>query len=632
MSDDFPHDRPPGGHLGLHPDPRTEAALAQAQAQAQAHAALLSALAAGLCQDAGVAIEVYPGPWQWDPLRRVIRVSAHDLEQHGPDYCAGVLANEVGHFFITRHHLLRHDFPEPEAPSQVAGELLLDALEDPRVDQWIAERYPGVERWHAAAYGEPTLINPGLPDFLVFCHACAQEERAFLGVSAAVADALTETWEARHAYTETAPSTDAVAFGSKGLRARYQFQVWPALVTPRWVPAPYEQVIQISAVEALRLAQAEIFPAAARLYAGDVEAIERYLNDRPERAARARRMMKAGQARELMVQVRHHPGRSALTSGWAHDLARELLEAMLIEGRPRRLVRATGPGLPGDPSIMPPPPPPPDLPPLHIEWRPPSNYDRAHARVAEQIERLTKHLDEVLRPRKRLHERSGYPSGRHVDLRKLMQFEADPRRYTELWVRSTIPDRRDVAVTLLVDLSGSMSGDKIESALLGTILMAETLDRLSVPFAVIGFQDVLVPLRSFDQPFDDAARMAIAEMPQEVGACRHGGNNQPSYNDDGPCLMEAAEDLMGYAASERVLIVVSDGLPEGRRSSREDLSRAVDRITAPGVGVELIGLGLGPGTQHVRTYYPESVANVPVARFSDEIARLVERVLLGPGG
>jgi uncharacterized protein with von Willebrand factor type A (vWA) domain len=593
-----------------------------------ADAALLSALAAGLCQDAGVAIEVHPGPWQWDPLRRVIRVSAHDLETHGPDYCAGVLANEVGHFFITRQHLFKHGFPDAELPSPIGSEILLDALEDPRVDQWIAERYPGVERWHAAAYGEPAPINLGLPDFLIYCMACAQEERAFLGVSAAVADALTETWEARHEYADVVPSVEAVAFGSKGLRARYQFQVWPALITPRWVPAPHEQAVQISAVEALRLAQAEIFPAAARLYHGDVEAIERYLNDRPERAARARRMIKAGQARELMVQVRHHPGRSELTSRWAHDLAREALEAMLIEDRPRRLIRATGPGLPGDPSTMPPPPP--DLPPLQLEWQPPSNYDRAHARVAEQIERLTRHLDEVLRPRKRLNERSGYPSGRHVDLRKLMQFEADPRRYSELWVRSTIPDRRDVAMTLLVDLSGSMSGDKIESALLGTILLAETLDRLSVSFAVIGFQDVLVPLRRFDQPFDEAARQAIAEMPQEVGACRHGGNNMPSYNDDGPCVLEAAEDLLNQSATERVLIVVSDGLPEGRRSNKDDLRRAIETITGPATGLELIGLGLGPGTQHVRTYYPESVANVAVARFSDEIARLVERVVLGP--
>jgi hypothetical protein len=168
------------------------------------------------------------------------------------------------------------------------------------------------------------------------------------------------------------------------------------------------------------------------------------------------------------------------------------------------------------------------------------------------------------------------------------------------------------------------------------LLTDDDIDRVEdgelVPFAVIGFQDVLVPLRSFDQPFDDAARMAIAEMPQEVGACRHGGNNQPSYNDDGPCLLEAAHELLDHPAGERVLIVVSDGLPEGRRSDQADLRRAVEELSHPEMGLELIGLGLGPGTQHVRTYYPESVANVPVARFSDEIARLVERVLLGPSG
>ena len=55
-------------------------------------AAILSTLAAGLCQDAGVALEVHPDRWAWDPIRRVIKVPAKDLDEHGPDYCAGILS------------------------------------------------------------------------------------------------------------------------------------------------------------------------------------------------------------------------------------------------------------------------------------------------------------------------------------------------------------------------------------------------------------------------------------------------------------------------------------------------------------------------------------------------------------
>jgi uncharacterized protein with von Willebrand factor type A (vWA) domain len=588
-------------------------------------AAMLSALAAGLCQDAGVLIEIYPGPWAWDPVRRVIQVNQKDLETHGPDWCAGVLANEIGHFYLTRYPLFDVSFP-----SKVAGEILLDALEDPRVDQWMMDRYPGIERWHHAAHASATPINAGLPDFLAFCIAVGDEERAMLGVTPTVGRAFEESWLARQHYAAITPSTEFIQHASKGLRARYKLQVWPALTTQKWVPPAHEQAIQISAIEALRFAEREIFEVAADVFNADVEAIEKYLNDKPARAARARRLIDAREARELMFQARHHPGAKPLTSRWAHDLAFEAVEAMLTEDRPRRLIKQVGtPSAGGDPSILPPPPPP-DLAPIDpMMWYAPTDYDKALARVARQIDRLTSHLEEIIKPRRRLKERSGYPSGRHIDLRKLLAFEADPRRYNELWVRSSIPDRRDVAVTLLVDLSGSMSGEKVQSALLGTILLAETLDRLDVPFAVTGFQDVLIPLRTFDQAFDDEARKAISEIPQEVNSCRHGGNNQGGYNDDGPCLLECAEDLLAYPAAERMLIVVSDGLPEGRRSTREDLTAAVRTITTEAGQLELIGLGLGSGTDHVKTYYPESVANVPIDRFSDEIARIIERALLG---
>ena len=39
----------------------------------------LSALAAGLCQDAGIRVEVSERTWAWDPMRRVIYVAADDL-------------------------------------------------------------------------------------------------------------------------------------------------------------------------------------------------------------------------------------------------------------------------------------------------------------------------------------------------------------------------------------------------------------------------------------------------------------------------------------------------------------------------------------------------------------------------
>ena len=117
-------------------------------------------------------------------------------------------------------------------------------------------------------------------------------------------------------------------------------------------------------------------------------------------------------------------------------------------------------------------------------------------------------------------------------------------------------------------------------------------------------------------------------MVQEVEGCRHEGNNCPRYNDDAPCLLEAAEKLLDQTGTDRILVVV-DGIPEGRRSEPQDLHTAVTSLRELGSDLRLVALGLGPHTTHVRHYYPESMADVPLNRFARTIGSLVERMLLG---
>ena len=109
----------------------------------------LSALAAGLCQDAGIGVELGPR-WAWDAARRVLVVAETDLRARGADWCAAVLAHEVGHYFVTRYHLFAVPFPLPEALP-----VLMNGLEDPRANAWIVGRYPGTARWLTRLDEEP---------------------------------------------------------------------------------------------------------------------------------------------------------------------------------------------------------------------------------------------------------------------------------------------------------------------------------------------------------------------------------------------------------------------------------------------------------------------------------------------
>ncbi len=598
----------------------------------------LSALAAGLCQDAGIGVELGPR-WGWDAARRVLVVAESDLRGRGADWCAAVLAHEVGHYFVTRHTLFAIPFPLPEALP-----VLMNAIEDPRANTWIVGRYPGTARWLLRLDEE--LVPVPVPAFLAFCRECAREPFRDWQPSGhepvPVAAALAETRDARRRYTDTLPPTDLTLPIEGDVLDRYRSEVWPAIDSRGApdVPSLREMRTRLRALEALRIARDEVLPVAARLLEHDRELLRRYLDSDPDRRGEAERSLSSGDRpalQRMVSEAQSQPGSACEPGPGSCELAERMLGACLKPSSgceqpgcgTRPLIGAasappaTGCELPGrgvpDPGA--------EVAPPRLRWPPATSvYDRALARVAGQLHHLTAVLDDLLRPRRRLHETAGFRSGHRLDLRRVMAFEADPRLWDKLWRRKSIPDRHQTAVSLLVDLSGSMQGPKTDAAQAGTVLMAEALHRLQIPFAINGFQDRLIAFAEFHDGLTERVRTAVGEMALEVSGRRPGGNNTPSYNDDGPCLREAAEQLLSTPADDRILIVVSDGMPAGRRSTEQDL-RTVVRLLAGEPRLRLIGVGIGPDTDHVRDFYPHSRASVPLDRFAGVLAELLRVVL-----
>jgi hypothetical protein len=436
----------------------------------------LSALAAGLCQDAGIGVELGPR-WAWDAARRILIVAEADLRVRGADWCAAVLAHEVGHYFITRHHLFAVPFPLPEALP-----VLLDGIEDPRANAWIVGRYPGTARWLERLDEEPPPVP--VPAFLAFCRECAwepfREWKASGREPALVADALAETQDARRRYAGVLPPTDLTLPPEPDVLDRYRAEVWPAIAA-RDVPSFREMLARLRAVEALWIARDEILPVAARLLEHDIELLRRYLGSDPDRRSEAERSLSRGD-RPAVQRIVSESQCSSCSACAAKPGSRELARRMLREctrcsagcerpgagtrpmiapaaGPPAAECERPGAGVPS-PGAEPP------APRLHL---PPatSTYDRALGRVAGQLHQLTTALDDLLRPRRRLHETTGFRSGHRLDLRRVMAFEADPCLWDKLWRRKSIPDRHQTIVSLLVDLSGSMHGPKTEAAQAG---------------------------------------------------------------------------------------------------------------------------------------------------------------------
>lgn len=535
----------------------------------------LLALARAVALDGSLGLEWgKPGcGWAYLPERHLIVGDPQEVEGLPLDVAQALVAHEAGHAAITRYH---HFVAAGETPAGLKS--LLNALEDCRMEAWLTERYPGLGRWLEEAFltiaKRPGCELPCQPRFVQFCMGLILEWRQGAlppGLRPEVIQALEATRQARQRVVASRPPRSRSV--SPLLVASYPSSPAAAFFSVadrKQTPTPFEQAVRLTAYEAYSITVEEVWPLVKDLVeqdereGWDVQALEK----------------------EFLAQL-HSP---------------------LEEGK--------GIPLPAEDS-----------------QRLPSRetYRSALQKVHPLIERLVEELEAVLRAEARPRWAPGFPSGMRVDLRQAMAFEADPRNYHRLWERRTIPVKRDPAFLLLVDLSGSMSkGQRIEQAFRGVVLLAETLERLRFRYAIHGFQDVLIPFKAFSAPLDAAMRNRLAEMVLETRDKRPHGRNCSRYNDDGPCLREAAQELLTVPATERFLIVLSDGLPEGPQGTEAScrlLREAVDWVRSS-TDIHLIGLGLGPSTEHVEDFYPYGQANVPLEQVPVVLGRLLRQLIL----
>lgn len=259
-------------------------------------------------------------------------------------------------------------------------------------------------------------------------------------------------------------------------------------------------------------------------------------------------------------------------------------------------------------------------------------YEKALETTADLIDKLTADLRDVFIKRKEEKYESGYRSGRKWNIRKRIRekieniplFKTEAREQPE-----SESEEMDYAVTLMVDLSGSMeSGHKIQEAFKSAVILAETLNNLGVKFEIVGFQDILLEFKSFEDSLDDRIKEKLAQMVLEVSGKNPGGHNNPQDNDDGACLEKASESLANQSAKNKVLFVISDGIPEASYKSRARLSKELKEAVASissNTKQKIIGLGLN--SKAVEKYYPNNISGVSAKEMAETLAGLLREVI-----
>ena len=175
----------------------------------------------------------------------------------------------------------------------------------------------------------------------------------------------------------------------------------------------------------------------------------------------------------------------------------------------------------------------------------------------------------------------GFKTGKRIDIKKRLQERGQQISAMEskAWQKRERPDEKDYAISLLVDLSGSMrekvgKDRKIDETFKSVIVLAEALNRLGVNLEVIGFNDDVYEYQNFGQVISKEVREHMGGMFKEVeDSCCTSCGNEHSETDLGWAIKVASERLVIQKAIKKLMIVLTDGkLAESTKHPREQFN------------------------------------------------------------
>ena len=246
-----------------------------------------------------------------------------------------------------------------------------------------------------------------------------------------------------------------------------------------------------------------------------------------------------------------------------------------------------------------------------------------HAALAKRLKRL---LD-LLKPQQKVHIRfqeEGSELDLDVALRSLIDYKSgaapDPRINM-----SHRNDGRDIAVTLLLDLSESLN-DRVagtEQTVLelsqeAVSLLAWAVEQLGDPFSIAGFHSNTrhevryLHLKGYSEPWDDIVKGRLAAM--EAGYSTRMG----------AAMRHAAHTLQHRQADKKLMLILTDGEPadidvKDKQLLIQDAHKAVQELDQAGIYAYCINLD-PRADEYVSDIFGNNYAVI------DNVARLPERL------
>jgi hypothetical protein len=543
--------------------------------------------------------------WSIDLSTWRAQLPTHDLTARDEDHCRGVAVHEAAHAAITR----LGDMVPAALLRRPGVHALLNALEDLRIEDWVVRRFPGVAAWidhsNAALWPpRPTWPRP-LPLSLMY-NACLIRKQLGQALPdntpAPVVEAVAKTWGAVQRVIAAQPP--ATIQDPAAAAAAYEASHLPAIYWADDQDAPpdaFEMLARLQQWRAWEVIYAEILPT----YEAFLDHDQRTAGEALRRALAQWLSQLRGQS--VLGQKAGRRQRQGAPSVVA-QAPPELRAALGLAPPPAASSRGddsggigagTGSGAVEQRVAQ------------ALAYDPADLYLAAWRRIAHLIDALAEELMQLFERDQRLRWRRGFSHGERINMRAAMRFEAQPERYTELWMRKSLPTVIDPAFLLLIDRSGSMEGERIQRALDAAVLLVEVCARLQVPVEIWSFADDHTQDMTWDQTPDEAARLALGGLLSRAG----GGTGMHA------ALYAARARFAECPHREPALFVLSDG----DANDKPRVRAAVGGLMRDGVTV--VGLGMGPDTACISDVFPEAIAQIEPEQLVGALAARVRAQL-----
>jgi cobalamin biosynthesis protein CobT len=202
----------------------------------------------------------------------------------------------------------------------------------------------------------------------------------------------------------------------------------------------------------------------------------------------------------------------------------------------------------------------------------------------------------------------------------------------------------DTAVHFLVDLSGSMGGEKIKVACDSVIALSECLEGTPIKYQVTGFSNYNTPNNLYEKLYASKGRYNRVEplklhkfkafeksLQVSKGSIAAIAESSGGNNSDRDAVIWAYQQLKKRPEKRKILFVLSDGQPANTQHGPKQLNlekclkEAIDDCTK--AGVECVGIGIRDRT--VLGIYPKAVSITSVNDLSGAIFTQLSNLLTG---